>query len=410
MSVSGKIPLLFFLLFIILGSCLKNDSEGIPSDILDVLERSGTLKPKLMRIIVQYQDDKDSLKLKAAYHIIRNLETNYTHVLVDSSEKTVDIETDNFDDLPTVLKYRDSLESIAGEFHYMADTIILDLMQINSDEIINLINTSYSHWNSDKEKYSFETYCKYILPYRVANEWIEKLPDTILLKLHNVAKNAGNKKRVSQKIDSVINQMFIYDRRLDFEPDPQKISSLIETRRGNMLDINLIKIKAMRAMGIASALDYTPYFTDSISNYFTTKVFYPEGSSENFGYTGIDSVLYNNKNIAKVYRRSFSMIANSLFIIKELNSHTPPYLGNYCYLDVTNEYRRCLDTTIILDSCSKYVYLSVKNNDELKAIDWSICVDGRVSFKDMGSNIIYTPTEVRNKKLIKSGEPFRMAL
>ena len=78
-------------------SCLKSDRPGIPDDVVGVLNRSGIFKPGLMTIILEFQAPEDSLKLEAAYYILRNLENNYTiqHALVDSSDNEIIINPDN---------------------------------------------------------------------------------------------------------------------------------------------------------------------------------------------------------------------------------------------------------------------------------------------------------------------------
>ncbi len=399
---------ILFLLFLSLGisviSCLKSDKPGIPEDILEVLHRSGIFKPGLMTIILQYQTPEDSLKLEATYFILRNLENNYTihHSLVDSSDNNILIDIESFPDLRSIISYRDSLENEIGELHYRPDTIYLDFKHLDPDFLIDHINSSFNTWNNSFgiQSYDFYTFLEYILPYRVTNEPIELYQDHFNKKYGNIKDSLGDPLELALAINKLVNKEISYDERLSIMPNPQSIIQLENNKRGNLLDINQYKVKALRSLGIAAALDYTPFFADSISGYYITRVFLPDGSTVNLSHTGIDTVMSSNKRIAKVYRRSFGIVDNCLFKIKEVNTHTPPFLGNYCYIDVSAEYLDVVDTVIRLDDCSNYAYLAITNENELKAIAWGECDStGIVRFTDMGRNQSYTPVIVEKKEI-----------
>lgn len=390
-------------------SCLKSNKPGIPDDVVEVLHRSGIFKPGLMTIILEFQAPEDSLKLEAAYYILRNLENNYTiqHTLADSSDNEVIINPSEFKDLLSIISYRDSLESIIGRLHYRADTIILDFKNISPEFIINHINNTYEKWVTDGKEYDYETYLQFILPYRVANEGVENYDQHFKAKFSEFEYLNGNKSELAKQINTIINSELSYDRRLGIIANPQSITDLELEGKGNLLDINIYKIKAMRSLGIAAALDYSPFFADSISGYYLTKVFLPDGTTLDLSHTGIDSIMSKNNKIAKVYRRSFGDVDNCLFKIKDKKTHTPPFLGNYCYLDVSNEYIITSDTIVKLPVYTDYAYLAIENENELKAIAWGISDScGNVIFEDIGRGINYTPVVVDKKLIVPVSESF----
>ena len=390
-------------------SCLKSDKPGIPNDVIDVLNRSGIFKPGLMTIILEFQAPEDSLKLEAAYYILRNLENNYTiqHTLVDSSDNEVTINPDKFNDLPSIISYRDSIESTIGRLEYRADTIILDFKNISPKFIIDHINETYEKWEINGSDYDFDTYLQLILPYRVANEEIEKYSHHFNNKFKELANLHKDKLNLAKQVNTIINNELSYDSRLNIIPNPKGIKELESSGRGNLLDINIYKIKALRSLGIAATMDYSPFFADSISGHFITKVFLPRGKTLNLSHTGIDTVMSRNSKIAKVYRRSFGIVDNCLFKIKDKKTHTPPFLGNYCYIDVSFEYITTTDTSIKLPVCKDYVYLAVENENELKAIAWGACdSSGYIKFTDIGRGIKYTPVIVDKKLIVPVAEAF----
>jgi hypothetical protein len=107
---------IYILLAVTFISCLKNDSEGIPDNVLEVLNQSGKKKPGLMKVILEFQKPEDSIKLEAAYFIIRNLEKNYSieYSLVDSNDNLLDININDFQNYNTLLEKRQSIEKIKG--------------------------------------------------------------------------------------------------------------------------------------------------------------------------------------------------------------------------------------------------------------------------------------------------------
>lgn len=362
-------------------------------------------------VILEFQQPDDSLKLEAAYHLIKNFETNYTvqYSLVDSNNNEVIFDVNKFDSYRSVLNEKKRLEKKFGKLHYKADTIILDIDFMSSLQLIKHINNKMESWNmSDNGYYNKTEFMDYILPYRVANEWPEDLPDELEEEIDILKTSIDNKKVLADTINRLINSWFTIDNGYSIYPSSRKIAEIISLGKGSPMEINILKVNALRSVGIAAALDYTPYFNDSLSGYYTTTVFNPDGSIINYGTSKYDSVLFDNPKVAKVYRRTYTCDDNCLFKLKEVSDFTPPYMGNYCFEDVTSDYRKTKDTTLHFPSQYEYVYLGIINDGELKAIDWSVNIEGEATFRNLGLGIDYTPIIVKNKELVKIGDSFSL--
>lgn len=61
------------LILVLVTSCTKK-SEKIPEKVLHVLEISGHNRPELEKVIHEFQSKHDTLKLKAAYFLIGNMQ------------------------------------------------------------------------------------------------------------------------------------------------------------------------------------------------------------------------------------------------------------------------------------------------------------------------------------------------
>ncbi len=404
MRLSVNFLVIITILFAIGGnSCLKSKKEGIPEDVIVVLNNSGIYKPSLMKVILEFQKPADSLKLQAAYFIIRNLEHNYTieRILVDSSGNTINIDIHNFKNLKSIKNHLSLIEKEKGKPEYKSDSIWLDFKNIDPEFLIDHINTSYGIWMNQNlgNRYDFDKFCKYILPYRVSNERIEPYISHFQKLFAGLYDQNKDLSYNVIEINRAINTKLKYDDRFEIFPNPQSIKSIETNKSGDHCDINIYKIKALRSMGIAATLDYTPFFADSTLGYYTTTVILPDNSKIYLNNPDEINQPYQKGNVAKVYRRTFVKTPGSLFSIKETNMHTPPFLGNYNYVDVTNEYISTEDILLKFNDTINYAYIAVFNDGEWRPVSWAIPDDnGIATFKNMGTDLAYKPVIINRKK------------
>lgn len=404
---------LFATLLIIIGSCLKSKRPGIPLEVQQSLNNAGIHKPDLMKLLLTFQQPEDSLKLKSAYFLIQNLEHNYTikMSLSDSSENIIDIDIENFADYSSIQKYKDSIEIELGGISYKADSIWLDIDTIGSRFLIEHINNAYNSWQKSNwdSTVDFEIFCNYILPYRVVNEEVEPTIKHFQKKYNYLI----NEKIIETAtlLNNRINNLLTYDERLMVNPNSQPIAVTEETGKGNLRDINVYKVKVLRSLGIAAALDYTPYYADSTLGYYSTTVILPNNKKLVLTASSNHKIPYPQGKVAKVYRRSHSNDPKSLFSIKNRKTHTPPFLGNYNYLDVTDEYLQTADVSIDFADTSQFVYLAIFNENKWKPIHWSQPGDdGKAHFLSMGTEINYMPVIISDKEVVSIGNEFFLSI
>jgi len=408
---SNNSILLLIILAIICNSCLKSKKPGIPNEIQDVLNQSGIHKPGLMRVILTFQKPEDSLKLKSAYYLIENLDNNYSiqQSLVDSLDNPIEINIYDFPNISSIKQKRDSIEKVVGRLNYKADSIWLDFKNISPDFLIKHIKKSYDIWNSSlfDNSYDFNTFCNYILPYRVSNEEIENYIDYFQDKYGHLLDGNKNQKEIAILLNDEINRSITYDERIVYNPNIQSIELTKENKSGDLRDINIYKIKALRSLGIAAAMDYTPFFADSIFGYYSTTVILPNKEKIYLKNSDDNRNPYHPKRTAKVYRRIHGNNPVGLFSIKEKSTHTPPFLGNYNYIDVSNEYIATKNITMQFVDTSQFVYLAVFNDNEWKPIEWALLTDDSTAiFTNMGIGVRYTPVKVSEEAVIPIGKEF----
>ncbi len=407
------LALLFTITFFFLfgsSSCLKSKRPGLPSEVIEVLNISGIHKTELTKFILSTSQTKDSLKIDAAYFLISNLDKNYTayYKLVDSSGNIYNIIPEDFNNYMEIRCFIDSIESTNGNLIYSADSFAIDYSRVNTNLLTNNMELAFKKWRHNKHwlNYDYQTFKKFILPFKVASEEIECFRQTLNDKFYNTIDSNISFYENIDKINRGINSHIIYDPRYIKVLSAQSVKELIINGKGNLNDINIFKVKALRSLGFAASMDYTPYIADSSGWYAWTTVFSPDGEKIHLDISnGILKELLEHK-IPKVYRRTYFEDTSSLYSIKKFDDRTPPYLGHFNMFDVSANYFFSRDTILVNNNDCKYSYLAVFNDNEWRAVDWSQNINGKSNFNNLASGINYKYANWDTNNIVIIGSPF----
>ncbi len=110
--------------------------------------------------------------------------------------------------------------------------------------------------------------------------------------------------------------------------------------------------------------------------------------------------------IAKVYRWTFSKQTGSLASISEMKD-IPAFFRNYFFKDVTREYVPVTDINLTLDKVSshKFAYICVYNGS-WQPIDWGKIESNKVTFNNIGRNVLYNVMYYKEGELKPAARPF----
>lgn len=398
-------------LIVVLQGCLKSTDPGLPIGVQKALNQSRLNKPELMKAILRFSEPQDSLPQQALFYLITNLPQQYTMYasMEDSAGNPVTFNSLDFSTESAIKQYIDSLSLMRGEVRYKMDSFGIDLDEVNEVFLTQNINEAIAAWKTTRWKStnSFEDFLHWILPYRVANEPILNFRKHFRDKFADSISGAEDISTAVTKINALINSEIQCDDRFNRNPNLQNFMQLEQQKRGSSQEIALYKVYALRSLGIAAAMDYCPFFSDSVNGMFTATAFLPNGDKMVLTSDSKPNP-YPGTKTPKVYQRTFDRIENSLFAIKQTKDHTPPFLGHYHYRDVSNYYLTTQDieiqTTMINE---KYLYLTVFNESKWKPIQWAIPDStGVVVFKQMGVEQRYRLAMIQDDKVITIGEPF----
>jgi hypothetical protein len=406
-----KRPLLYLLIIsYIVFSCKK--AENNKNVIRD--NRS-----ELEKVIDHYSQNKsDSLKLKAARFLIDNMPMYYTSNCEELKRFDGFFDSITYIKIPYIYKsmYPQRDKYINGKIRYIKVQNIWnhylqkygnpsgyklerysDEKNISAKLLIENIDYAFKAWEFPWARHlTFEQFCEFVLPYRYEDEPLESWRPFFMEKYKWVIDSIRDKTdpvEVCSLINKEIGTWFQFDGGFKGYPRAFSSSQLLKFRMGPCLMQGAIASFAMRSMGLAISHEAVPQWGDRSLGHDFNSVLNKNGNFIDF-LGGEHSPGHNEfKNVApKIFRHVYSYRNNPII---EADKKAPPKLSKLHFEDVTASYIPVSDVTINLhkDSTltSEFLYLCVFNNQNWEAVAFSEVKDSKVTFKNMGRNIVYLP-------------------
>ncbi len=410
--------LLFFLLVIFQGGCTNRDTT--PDHISEVLSESSPLL-NLEEVIDHYQSPGDSLKLKAAYFLLKNMSgLGSEHVTISSDSGII-----AYNDYLKIGKRPDTLNA------FYESQFIEDTQQISANYLIDNIKSAFAAWQNAKWKneVGFEEFCEYVLPYRFAFELPEDWRDSVHQQYRWVLdsiKDNGSLTRVCTLINNDIRSWFTYANTQQASDLLLSYSDLYDVKAGSCLGFTSINTFTMHTFGIPVMVNFVPHWADANGGHswnavrIKDKLFgllWETGLSDTqtlFPYDEDGSSLHHTfRKSGKVYRKTFEIQKSSLVEICIGKENIPPLFQNNRIKDVTNEYMPVSDVRIKLQGKfdqGAYAYLCVFNSGRWEGIQWSnISSISEVTFSDMGRDIVYLVSQYQYGRYVPISKPFHLS-
>ena len=402
----------FLMLALFQWQCFKSLRPGIPLPVQKVIRKAGLNKPELMKAIGAYVDDNDSVKLRALYCLMAQMDKNYAvfYSVQDTTGHHYFFDPGKYAHYLALKRAWDSTEQIHGNLIYHADSFRVDADVMKGNDLIANVDSAFYAYDSFpwSKPYDFKTFCQWILPYRVANEQPERFRSYFLKEYGPLPRRfyapTVHTLDVALYLNREINRKINYKDTYNKSMNVQTIRELERSGFGNFYDINIYKVKVLRAFGIAAALDYTPFLADTNFGYAYTSVILPDHNELVLEYPERVS-LQKPGRLAKLYRRTFFRDSASLYAIKKIQQATPPFLGDFYYRDITNTVSS-VPVWIGVEDTVRYAYLSVFNDGGWHPVSWAMVKDSAAFFRKMRKGIVYLPVSYQQHMLMREGLPF----
>ncbi|HEX2921572.1 MAG TPA: hypothetical protein VHO50_10450, partial [Bacteroidales bacterium] len=170
----------------------------------------------------------------------------------------------------------------------------------------------------------------------------------------------------------------------------------------------------MRAMGIPVSFDYTLDWANRNQRHNWNAVIF-DGKQKTFN--GGESSVGSHKvqyigvgrikcKPAKVFRKTYSIQANSLPLLADKKEEIPGVFNNKRSKDVTSQYTPVSDVHIPKKHNNKTGYLCTFNNSNWVLSFWGKVENNEYVFKDMGRGIAYLSALYKKGNIIPQGDPF----
>lgn len=425
--------------------------ERLPKDVRQTLKLAGENSNELQAVIDQYQKPKDSLKLKAAYFLIGNMDTKFSYdtLAIGPHRKFIKI-LDSFNSIPLVKKRKmkwwydntpsdekydldvwypnglhwhpdfkdsiwNSLNSKHGQLNFRSLPVIMDIDVIKSDLLIENIDLAFKVWQEKPwaKHVNFENFCEFILPYRVANEPLSNWRAKLLKKygwIDTIRKN-NDVIHVAKTLNDSLQWFKNHD--LFNEYPDLGIMDMYKTKSGICIDQNNLANYVLRSQGVPiihvlknKATSWSAILdTDQKLVEFDGAF---EAPNKSLGYMQ-KHMLSEAYKLTKVMAHSY---AKTKYPFSNLpKEDVPPLFRLADIKDVTSISQATnkdlkIKVTRNLEEEFKYVYLCHFESDKLEAIDWSEFNKEQVTFQSVGTNKIYLPAFYKNEHYIPAGYPF----
>ena len=141
--------------------------------IRQTLEKAGENRRELETVLEHYKNEP--LKEKAARFLLENMDGHFAHTgeAVDVYDNYMDsvFRHCNGDRVFWIMKYDTILQRTGLDLELSQDERLYDAQSVTADFLTEHIDSAFTVWQQNWNKqYSFEMFCRYVLPYRIGNE------------------------------------------------------------------------------------------------------------------------------------------------------------------------------------------------------------------------------------------------
>lgn len=409
-----------------------NDNSG--RQLEAALEFSAENRPELEKVLMHYENEPQ--KLQAARFLIKNMpgHSGYDSTIMKNLKpvygqlEAISIKY-NWERSAAWRKETNSLGVDFGKKQslqpYAAEQ---DIKIIKADWLIKQIDLAFKAWQENvyTRNTSFDTFCRYILPYRVKNELLLDDSRTVFYSRHTGC-FTDSTVDFRDAVDSLLYQY----RSLKHNDFAALSVPLYDAASFEQIKRGLCDAKVwynsilLSSLGMAVTSDYVPAWGNRTGAHGWNAVvvdgethpFEPFWDADRWKY----KTIYNNKGfdlkwgefrLPKVFRATFDYCVEGPLGDKRVDrGDIPSLFRNLQMTDVSSEYFEATDVTWHVQEDipedTYYCYLCVFGNGELRPVQWGkIQNGGKVTFEGMGRDIIYFPAYCKSGGLVPAGDPF----
>lgn len=300
------------------------------------------------------------------------------------------------------MAYRSALHT--WPFHPEKCDTLYDSKCLTTEFLMSNINDAYRMWKRNGRLFSFETFCNYILPYRINHEPVSDWRNAYIKRYGDVIRpyfvcqyNYFHAFSIHNMLNKGFNGAVYYPT----GPVPEfSLADLLDVKLGNCESYSARSVALLRAFGIPATMDFVPQWGNRSMGHSWAVMFINDKQTLPFGQNEALGAHFDERpelTLPKIYRHTFARQE----WLKEISTDDDPYIPalfrSQRYSDVTDAYVETSDITISIKDRKwldgvKWLYLAVFDNREWIPVAFSrISKNATVSFLKVGRGIAYIP-------------------
>ena len=429
MNRNFKYTLVIVLVIMLIGKVIINSlrKENVTS-LETVLQVAGENRQELEKVLHYYRINlADSLKYKAVCFLIENIPF-YTYSDGEQLE--------NYKSYYTWLKKSkgktpqqvvDSIKKIYGPMKEPSKK--RDIMEIDSAYLCRNIDWAFKVWQEQPwgKNISFETFCEYILPYRIGDEPLSYWRETYYEKYNSLLDSL----RMSDSLDiedPVVAANYLISKLPDksyyyTSVTPYPFGHIgpeyVQYLSGTCREVTDFAVYLFRALGIPCAIDFVPARSYINAGHFWLTTWNKDGEEymtdfpqklrpvrKNWWYRWDDS--------SKVYRYTFSVNRGLYEQMAKYGEEVYPFWRLPKFTDVTYGYGYNFKKELVIPLEKQYktkrsgkiAYLCVSARDRWTPVDWTVYDAGHLAFQYVRKGSFMRVATYENGELCFLTDPF----
>lgn len=369
------------LFYLILGSFIIISCDKQSLQLRKALKVAGNNRPELEEVLNYYsQNSADKWKLKSAEFLISNMPGHYS--LTNEA-------TNGY--FQKINERYPHIEQPAKHALYCLPKYAIELLDFRGPEDIHCITADFLIKHIDRtfelmdklphgKDISFESFCEYILPYRIDNEPLEYLMkdfSPLSLEFVETFSDYGLNQDQWQKI-AMGNYLETFEQSFVLPAPMNQTQNMTEC-----IALSVYHLIINRMSGVASSIDFVPHWHNRNGMHLWDNLIDP--------FRGRVEKVHLADRYAKVYRKTYS---HHPMPVSDGKEYIPYEFRSPFMRDVTDEHVKTSDIQIKLTdlkSNPRYIYLAVFSDRNWQPVAWAEREGGKVKFNKVGRGTVYQP-------------------
>lgn len=407
----------FFLILTVLIAHYASFAQlSYPGNVQCVLNKAGKNKAELEKAIKYFSASADSLKLKAVYFLIANMDIHYSidYYWANNKEERILFNELSYPDFSTALTAFEDVKKLNPGLHPV-QVKYYDIDTISASYLINNVDSAFNEWNKTNRRIGFKDFCEYILPYRISVEPLQDWRNTYNKKFDWISSDSISKESSKDKLNVIAKSCYqwftnTYSIEERKEPLPRLgAMQLLTRKKGPCEDIADLNVFMLRSQGMPATIDNIVCWATSSGKHFVNETVDDNNKSLSFDVSNT-AMMFDKlpREPAKVLRTTYSKQVSALASAIDTNLIPPGILRRFNYIDVTKEYWETSNVKLQLfpeASQSKVAYACVVNFLKWTPAWWGNVNNNEVLFTGMCKGAVFLPMSYENKKMKPVGWP-----